>query len=86
MFKVGVKSKSGGSDTGRRPKLSVTQGGFMSKRRAPVEDHSSSEASVFCGIDVSAATLSVAVQAAPEWGLDQRPFANSPAGHKQLLA
>lgn len=58
----------------------------MSKRRAPVEDHSSSEASVFCGIDVSAATLSVAVQAAPEWGLDQRPFANSPAGHKQLLA
>lgn len=57
----------------------------MSKRRPPVEDGSCRQASVFCGIDVSAATLWVAVQAAPEWKLDQRPFANSPAGHRQLL-
>lgn len=58
----------------------------MSKRRAPVEELFSSQATVFCGIDVSAATLWVAVQAAPEWKLDQRQFANSPAGHRQLLA
>jgi transposase len=86
MFKVGVKSKSGGSDAGRRPKLSVTQGGFMSKRRVPVADLLSSQVTVFCGIDVSAATLSVAVQTAPEWKLDQRQFANAPAGHRQLLS
>ena len=58
----------------------------MSKRRAPVEELFSSQATVFCGIDVSAATLWVAVQAAPEWKLDQRQFANSPAGHRQVLA
>lgn len=57
----------------------------MSKRASGVEDLSSNQATVFCGIDVSAATLSVAVQAAPEWKLEQRQFANSPAGHRQLL-
>jgi len=86
MFKVGVKSKSGSSDAGRRPKLSVTQGGFMSKSRKPVEVPSRNPATVFCGIDVSAATLWVAVQAEPEWKLEQRQFANSPLGHRQLLA
>ena len=41
---------------------------------------------LFCGIDVSAATLQVAVQ--PEGGehFEQREFANSAAGHKQLVA
>ena len=58
----------------------------MSKRASGVEDLSSNQATVFCGIDVSAATLSVAVQAAPEWKLEPRQFANSPAGHRQLLA
>jgi len=86
MFKVGGKSKSGSSDAGRRPKLSVTQGGFMSKSRPPVEDPSPRQATVFCGIDVSAATLSVAVQADPEWKLEQRQLANSAAGHRSLMA
>ena len=57
----------------------------MSKRRAPAADRPYSEATVFCGIDVSAATLSVAVQQAPAWKLEQRQFANSRAGHRQLL-
>lgn len=42
---------------------------------------SCSEPAVFCGIDVSAATLAVAVQ--PN---QQREFANTAAGHKQLIA
>ncbi len=58
----------------------------MSKSRQPVEDPSSSQATVFCGIDVSAATLSVAVQADPEWKLEQRQFANSAVGHRNLMA
>lgn len=58
----------------------------MSKRASRVEDPLSNQATVFCGIDVSAATLSVAVQAAPAWKLEQRQLANSPAGHRQLLA
>jgi transposase len=86
MFKVGGKSKSGGSDAGRRPKLSVTQGGFMSKSRQSEQSRSNSQATVFCGIDVSAATLSVAVEADPEWKLEQRQFANSAVGHRQLMA
>lgn len=57
----------------------------MSKGRLPVEDRSCDQATVFCGIDVSAATLSAAVQTAPEWKLDQRQFANSAAGHRHLL-
>ena len=42
---------------------------------------------LYCGIDVSAATLEVAVQ--PEGGgggLERREFANSAAGHRQLIA
>lgn len=58
----------------------------MSKSRPPVQEASRSEAKVFCGIDVSAATLSVAVQADPEWKLEQRRFANSSAGHRELMA
>ncbi len=42
-------------------------------------------ASVFCGIDVSAKTLAVAL-IAPDQALLQRQFANRPSGHKQLLA
>lgn len=58
----------------------------MSKSRQPVEDPWRSQRAVFCGIDVSAATLSVAVQTDPEWKLEQRQFANSAAGHRQLIA
>jgi len=39
----------------------------------------------FCGIDVSAATLAVAVQRADRGGQEQREFANSAAGHRQLI-
>ena len=45
----------------------------------------SSRATVFAGIDVSAATLAVAVQREDREGFEQREFANSAAGHKQLI-
>jgi transposase len=45
----------------------------------------SSQATVFAGIDVSAATLAVAVQREDREGFEQREFANSAAGHKQLI-
>ena len=43
------------------------------------------QATVFCGIDVSAATLAVAVIARDQ-PLQQRAFANRPSGHKALIA
>jgi transposase len=43
------------------------------------------QASVFCGIDVSAETLAVAVIELDQ-PLEQREFANSSSGHKALLA
>jgi transposase len=43
------------------------------------------EATVFCGIDVSAASLAVAVQQ-EDRPLEQREFANSASGHKALIA
>ena len=42
-------------------------------------------ATVYAGIDVSAATLAVAVQRENREGFEQRQFANSAAGHKQLI-
>lgn len=57
----------------------------MSKSRVLMDRACSSEATAFCGIDVSAATLSVAVEAGPEWKVGQRQFANSAAGHRQLI-
>jgi transposase len=39
----------------------------------------------FCGIDVSAATLAVAVQRADLCGFEQREFPNSAPGHRQLV-
>src|SRR5258708_3622005 len=46
----------------------------------------SSRATVFAGIDVSAATLAAAVQREDREGFEQREFANSAAGHRQMLA
>jgi transposase len=43
-----------------------------------------SQATVFCGIDVSAATLSVAV-IEQDQPMQQREFANQPSGHKALI-
>lgn len=45
-----------------------------------------SQATVFRGIDVSAATLAVAVQQEGRDGFRQKEFANSACGHKQLIA
>jgi len=44
------------------------------------------QAMVFTGIDVSAARLAVAVQQEGREGFQQREFANSAAGHKQMIA
>jgi transposase len=43
-------------------------------------------ATVFTGIDVSAASLAVAVQQQDKGGFQQKQFDNSAAGHKQLIA
>jgi len=43
-------------------------------------------ATVFAGIDVSAATLAVAVQQQQGDGCRQKEFANSATGHRQLIA
>ncbi len=40
---------------------------------------------LYCGIDVSAETLAVAVQPEGSAGFEQREFANSAAGHRQLI-
>ena len=45
----------------------------------------SPQAMVFCGVDVSAATLAVAVQQ-EDGAVEQREFANSSRGHKALMA
>jgi transposase len=45
-----------------------------------------SQATVFTGIDVSAATLAVAVQQEGRDGFRQKAFANSACGHKRLIA
>ena len=51
----------------------------MSKRTVP-------ECAVLhCGIDVSAATLAVAVQREGSDGFERREFANAAAGHRQLI-
>jgi transposase len=44
------------------------------------------EARLFCGVDVSAATLAVAVGGEVREGCEQREFANSAAGHRQMIA
>jgi transposase len=43
-------------------------------------------ATAFCGVDVSAGTLAVAVQRAGRPGFEQRQFAATATGHKQLIA
>ncbi len=45
-----------------------------------------SQATVFTGIDVSAARLATAVQQAGRDGFRRKEFANSASGHKQLIA
>jgi transposase len=51
----------------------------MSKRNQPIQ------ATVFCGIDVSAATLNIAVQQ-EDHRFEERVFDNNASGHKALIA
>lgn len=51
----------------------------------PMDTISTTQATVFCGIDVSAATLSVAIQQQDQ-PVHQRAFANSAKGHMALIA
>jgi len=83
MFKVGEKSKSVSSGRGTEPKLRVNPEAEMSKGG---RSGAAVCGQAFCGIDVSAATLAVAVQQEQGAGLRQKEFANSAAGHKRLIA
>lgn len=79
MFKVGEKSKSVMSGRGTVPELRVTRSRAMSKVSNPVR------ATAFAGVDVSAASLAVAVQQEGREGFRQKQFANSLSGHRQLI-
>jgi len=78
MFKVGANSESVTADTGRQPKLILTPEEPMSKSTIP------QQTTVFCGIDVSAATLDVAL-IEPDRALQHRQFSNCARGHKALI-
>jgi transposase len=52
----------------------------MSKRSGALQEMA------FCGLDVSAATLSAAVQPEGSERIEQHEFANTAAGHRQLIA
>jgi transposase len=60
-------------------------GKVSGSRSAVSESTVSASVEIFCGIDVSAATLAVAVQQGCKPGFEQREFANSAAGHKALI-
>jgi len=80
MFKVGGKSKSVSSGRGTVPKLRLMLEETMSKGSVD------QGAWTCCGVDVSAATLAVAVERVKRDGFDEREFANTAAGHRQLVA
>lgn len=58
----------------------------MSKGRQAAGSQSTIETTVFCGVDVSAATLAAAIEQEHGTGFEQRQFANSVSGHRQLMA
>jgi len=58
----------------------------MSKSRPAVGNQSTKQTRVFCGVDVSAATLNAAMPREHGAGFEQRQFANSAGGHSQLMA
>jgi transposase len=79
MFKVGAKSKSVCADRdGSRDHI-------LNRRRSMSKVSKSTRPMVFCGVDVSAATLAVAVQPEDQ-AVERREFANSASGHKALIA
>ena len=79
MFKVGGNSESVSADTGRQPKLILTPEEPMSKSTV------ARQTTVFCGIDVSAATLAVAVIESDQ-PVQQRQFPNRGSGHTALIS
>lgn len=87
MFKVGEKSKSVDADRDGSRDHILTRRGSMSKLSRPLQSKQSDalQATVFCGVDVSAATLAVAIQQDGQ-PLEQREFANNSNGHKALIA
>jgi transposase len=60
--------------------------GKRRKSRSGTQGAVADPAMAYCGVDVSAKTLAVAVQRAGGNGFEQRGFANTPAGHRQLIA
>ena len=64
MFKVGKKSKSVDADRGGGRDQILTRRRSMSKLSHPLQNQLSNPQppTVFCGVDVSAATLAVAIQ------------------------
>jgi transposase len=74
MFKVGAQSESVCAGRDGLPRLILRVETIMSQAPHP-------QPVIFCGIDVSARTLAVAVQ--PD---RQREFANTAAGHQRLIA
>ena len=93
MFKVGGRSLARWRGQGRLLKLILAPGGLMSKQmvsivRGVLSDHELTylrPARVFCGIDVSAETLAVAV-IERDRPMEQRAFSNTASGHKALIA
>ena len=79
MFKVGEKSEPVTADRdGSRSHILMPEA-RMSKRPTIVGE------TLFCGIDVSAKSLTVAIQE-KNCPLEQRTFANTASGHKSLIA
>src|SRR5216683_7416780 len=79
MFKVGERSefKAAGRG-GSRDKIRIWEGS-LSKQSTTVKT------TLFCGIDVSAASLAVAVQQ-EDLLIEERDFPNNAGGHRLLIA
>jgi hypothetical protein len=79
MFKVGEKSESMAADRGRsRDKIQIREAS-LSKQSIIVQR------TLFCGIDVSAVSLAVAVQQENQF-IEERDFPNNAGGHRLLIA
>ena len=78
MFKVGDKSKSVSADRDGAEAKSQRRRPFMSKRSIQIQE------TLYCGIDVSAKSLTVAIQRVGQL-VEQRIFPNSQNGHRALI-
>lgn len=77
MFKVGDQSESAAAE-GRKPRPILTPEAVMSKRSSQTRE------TLYCGIDVSARSLTVAIQGLGH-PVDQRSFPNNRNGHSALI-